>query len=221
MILSLLTSGPDWHAVAGVFCRLAKRAPLEPMAEPSGAGSGTKPSVSGQCIGEAFQVPESYFCTELLHPTKVHRPWIPCSRPRDASLANPDPVVWLVAILECDALGFLYFCIGEGRGSSTILSSRELFCLLCHQLPHASVNRTADLVKASSPSTTPSALRWSPEDSFTHMRCGSNPDIGDPHQETQPLVCWQEKHNLPYPEAAMSGRIRETLCRRFCILGHS
>ena len=54
----LLPRGPDWHAVAVVPCRLAKRAPLEPKAEPSGAGLSTKPSVSRQCGGEALRFPK-------------------------------------------------------------------------------------------------------------------------------------------------------------------
>lgn len=67
LTLRLLPCGPDWHAVAVVACRLASRVPLEAKAEPSGAGLSTKPSVSRQCGGEAFEVHEAQFRTELLH----------------------------------------------------------------------------------------------------------------------------------------------------------
>ena len=60
LILRLLSSGPDWHALAVVAYRLASRAPPELKEEPSGAGNGTNPSGSGQRNGKAFEVPEAH-----------------------------------------------------------------------------------------------------------------------------------------------------------------
>lgn len=118
LILRILPSGPYWPEVAVVACRLANSAPLESNVEHSWAGSDTNPVSQGSVVEKALRSLKSIsaqnFSTSLM--STGH--WIPCSRPQDRYLASPSLVVWLLVILECGALGFLYFIFRDGGGSA-------------------------------------------------------------------------------------------------------
>lgn len=81
-LLRLLPRGPDWHAVAVVACRLASRAPLEPKAEPSGAGLSTKLSVSKHkgSVVEKLGGSQSPSPQGTPPPLGVHRPSDPLQK---------------------------------------------------------------------------------------------------------------------------------------------
>lgn len=120
----LLPRGPDWHAVAVVPCRLAKRAPLEPKAEPSGAGLSTKPSVSRQCGGEALRFPKPISARNSSTPQGPQALGSLAKGLGHPSLARPGTVGWLVGSGHLGAwltgLGFFFFFFLFGKGGGRV-----------------------------------------------------------------------------------------------------
>ena len=174
-LLRLLPRGPDWHAVAVVACRLASRAPLEPKAEPSGAGLSTKPSVSRQCGGEAWRFPKPISAGNSSTPQGPQAlgslakglgthlwpglaQWIGWWRP-SWSLAN---WAWL----------FLFFCSERAEGvcpcpamvgiRGALLPSSGSVLPIPPAASCASVNMAAGWLKGSSPSSAPGATKMVP-----------------------------------------------------------
>lgn len=106
--------------------------------------------------------------------------------------------------------------IGIRRALLPIMS--VVFFLICQKLLHASVYIAAALVKSSIPGNVQVQLQWSLAVSVTNEPCGSKPVLGNLHESQCSGFAEQGSHSLSSPESAMSGRILEPLCRKFCNL---